>query len=202
MQVPTPDHTRPTIGVVAISYNEEEDITGFLDCLLPWVDEIVIIDDGSTDETESIVRHHQQNARWISSPRGSNEGYNDQRNKGISAASSDWLLHMDVDERVTPVLAKEIRDAIRDTSLNAFRYYRRNYFLNRHMKAGGWNTWNHPQLARRGKHHFTAPVHEACLIDGGTCATGQLTEPMWHLNDDTYARLESELREEKGLGGQ
>lgn len=38
-----------TLGVVAISYNEEQDLPGFLSNLVSWVDEIVIMDDGSTD---------------------------------------------------------------------------------------------------------------------------------------------------------
>ena len=47
--------SEPTLGVVAIAYNEEQDLPGFLDHLLPWVDEIVIVDDGSTDRTAEIA---------------------------------------------------------------------------------------------------------------------------------------------------
>lgn len=44
-------NTKPTLGVVAISYNEEKDLPGFLGHLIAWVDEIVIVDDGSNDAT-------------------------------------------------------------------------------------------------------------------------------------------------------
>src|SRR2546428_14092308 len=96
---------RPTLGVVAISHNEETDMPGFLEHLLPWVDEIVIVDDGSTDETIQIARAAGPKVKIISSPRQPGEYYSHQRNKGIDAATSDWLLHMDIVERVTPELA-------------------------------------------------------------------------------------------------
>ena len=47
-----------------------------------------------------------------------------------------WLLHMDIDERVTPELAKEILAAVRNESKDAYSYGRLNYFLHRPMLAG------------------------------------------------------------------
>jgi (heptosyl)LPS beta-1,4-glucosyltransferase len=93
--------TKPTLGVVAISYNEEIDLPGFLEHLVTWVDEIVIVDDGSTDSTEQIASNYGSKVKFIRSKRVKGEYYSDQRNKGIDNANSDWLLHMDIDERVT-----------------------------------------------------------------------------------------------------
>src|SRR5687767_11794205 len=98
----------PTLGVVAISHNEERDIGAFLEHLLPWVDEIVIVDDGSTDGTAHLIRAASAKIKFVESPRTCDEYYSHQRNKGIKAATADWLLHMDIDERVTPALAEEI----------------------------------------------------------------------------------------------
>jgi hypothetical protein len=56
----------------------------------------------------------------VSSPRLPGEYFSHQRNKGIKAARSDWLLHMDIDERVTPKLRREIQEGIRRTDVDAF----------------------------------------------------------------------------------
>ena len=177
---------RPTLGVVAIAKNEERDMPGFLDHLLPWVDEIVIVDDGSTDRTAEIVAAAGGKVRLLSRRMSEEGGFAQQRNVGIESARSDWLLHMDIDERVTPQLAAEITLAIAEERGNAFRYRRLNFFLHRPMNAGGWQHWNKPQLARRGAHRFVGVVHEECMIEGGARCIGQLAAAMWHLNDEDY----------------
>ena len=174
-----------TLGVVAISRNEETDLPGFFANLLPWVDEIIIVDDGSSDSTKEIASAAGEKVKVISHPM-SEDGFAGQRNVGIEAATSDWLLNMDIDERVTPELACEIREKIANTKLNAFSYHRQNFFMHRPMKAGGWNSWNNPQLARREYHSYVNKVHERCVVDGEPESIGQLNNLMWHLNDESY----------------
>src|SRR3972149_1078964 len=89
-----------TLGVVAISRNEERDLPGFLENLLPWVDEIIIVDDGSTDSTRKVAETAGEKVRFLVSPRMKGKYYADQRNKGIDAARSDWLIHMDIAESI------------------------------------------------------------------------------------------------------
>ena len=108
-QVEVESKKAPTLGVVAICRNEQRDLGGFLEHLLPWVDEIVLVDDGSTDDTLKIARNAGPKVSVISSPRLPGEYFSHQRNKGIKAARSEWLLHMDIDERVTPELRREIK---------------------------------------------------------------------------------------------
>ena len=177
---------RPTLGVVAISYNEERDLPGFLEHLLPWVDEIVIVDDGSTDRTAEIAAAGGDRVRFLVSPRAEGAYYSDQRNKGIDAATSDWLLHMDIDERVPPELAAEILEAIRDDGKDGYRFRRLNFFLHRPMRAGGWERWNLVHLARRTRFRFGGKMHETCLLDAPPVRVGQLEHPMWHYNDVDY----------------
>ncbi len=175
-----------TLGVVAISYNEEQDLPGFLGHLLPWVDEIVIVDDGSVDQTEKIAASVGEKVKFIIAPRKDGEFYSHQRNKGIMAAESDWLLHMDIDERVSPSLAEEIRLAIEDPGKDAYRYRRLNYFMHRPMRGGGWQDWNLVHLARREVFRFGGMFHEDCIVDAPPERIGQLKSFMWHLNDDSY----------------
>jgi glycosyltransferase involved in cell wall biosynthesis len=178
--------SRPTLGVVAISHNEQEDLPAFLEHLLPWVDEIVIVDDGSTDATADIALAAGDKVKFLVAPRGPDEFFSHQRNKGIDAASSDWLLHLDIDERVTPELAEEILHAIRDPHRDGYRYRRLNFFLGRPMRRGGLQTWNLVHLARREKFRFGGRMHETCLLDAPETRVGQLRGAMWHLNDADY----------------
>jgi glycosyltransferase involved in cell wall biosynthesis len=179
---------------VAIARNEEEDLPRFLEHLLPWVDEIVLVDDGSTDRTVALARAAGPKVRCLVSPRRPGEHYSDQRNKGIAAARSDWLLHMDVDERVTPELAVEIRAAIREADKDGFRFRRQNFFLHRPMRGGGWQRWNLVHLARRERFRFGGLMHETCLLEAPPERVGQLRGRMWHLNDRDFGeRLRKSL---------
>jgi (heptosyl)LPS beta-1,4-glucosyltransferase len=186
--------TEPILGVVAISFNEERDLPGFIDHLLPWVDEIVIVDDGSTDRTAEIARTKGAKVKFVASPRKSGEYFSQQRNKGIDVATSTWLLHMDIDERVTPELAEEILKTIRDDSKDAYKYGRLNFFLHRPMKGGGWQNWNLVHLARREVLSFAGMYHEECIVTSPSERIGQIKEKMWHLNDESYKeRMEKSI---------
>lgn len=178
-------HQRPTLGVVAISYNEERDLPGFLEHLLPWVDEVVIVDDGSTDQTAELARAAGMKVKFVTSPRQQGEYYSHQRNKGIAIAQSDWLLHMDIDERVTPELAREIRQAISEPDKDGCRFRRLDFSLHR-PQASGRRGWNLVHLARRTKFQFGGKMHETCLLDAPPERVGQLHGYMWHLKESDY----------------
>ncbi len=177
---------QPTLGVVAICRNEATDMPAFLAHLLPWVDELVIVDDGSDDGTPALVAAAGPKAKLIVAPRAAGEFFSDQRNKGIAAATSDWLLHLDIDERILPVLAREIRAAIADPDQDAYRLRRLNFFMHRPMRGGGWQHWRQPHLARRAVLRFGGMYHETCELTAPADRVGALATPIWHLNDRSY----------------
>lgn len=176
----------PTLSAVAIAKNEAEDLPGFIANLSGWVDEIIVVDDQSTDGTVAILRGGGSKLRWITRPMTEEDGFAGLRNIGIGLATGDWLLHLDCDERVPVTLRDEILDRIRNPDATAFRYRRLNFFLHRPLRHGGWASWNRPQLARRGHHRFEGRLHENCIISGGNAAIGQLSEPILHLNDGSF----------------
>jgi glycosyltransferase involved in cell wall biosynthesis len=181
------DMSRPSIAAVAICKNEEKNLPGLFNNLIEWVDEIVIVDDGSTDHSRDIAEAAGKKVVFVVHQMSEEYGYAGQRNIGIDTATADWLLHMDCDERVTPELADEIRTAIQATDFFGFRYRRLNYFLHRPMRYGGWASWNRPQLARRGQHRFHGQLQESCEVEGGAAKIGQLSGLMRHLNEETFA---------------
>ena len=178
----------PTLGVVAISFNEEVDLQGFLEHLVVWVDEIVIVDDGSTDRTEQIASNYGSKVKFIKSKREKGEYYSDQRNKGIDAANSDWLLHMDIDERVSSELSLEILTAISSPDYDAYKFRRLNYFFHRPMKGGGWADWNLVHLAKREVLRFGGMFHETIILTISSKKIGQLANKMHHFNDNSYSK--------------
>jgi tetratricopeptide (TPR) repeat protein len=100
-------------------------LPGCLESVRGIVDEIVIADTGSTDETIGIALGFQ--ARVI--PVAWTDDFAAARNKALAAVSSDWVLVLDADERLDPSAAGEIRSLIADESTTAYQVTIRNYVL-------------------------------------------------------------------------
>lgn len=174
------------VSVVALCYNEEKDLPGFLANVMPWAKEVIIVDDLSTDNSKEIAQNAGYKVKFISHKRTSEHGFAGQRNVGIEAAQAKWVLNMDIDERVTPALLNEMSDAIERNTHNAYKYRRKNYFLHRPMQKGGWDSWNQPQFALRNKHRYKNIVHEKNVIEGAPASIGQFDNFMLHFNDEGY----------------
>lgn len=177
---------RPTLGVVAICKDEAVNLPGFLGHLLPWVDEIVVVDDGSTDGTLAMLYAAGPKVTVIESPRGAGEYFAAQRNKGLDAARSDWLLHLDFDERITPDLRRAIEAAIRDERRDGYYLRNLNFFLHRPVTGSGWDKWRKIRLARRDKSRWDGAIHENLVVNTPAERIGELEPRMWHLNDTTF----------------
>ena len=187
--------TKATLGVVTIAQDEERDLPLFLEHLLPWVDEIVIVDGGSTDRTVEICRNAGPKVVLLQRPMRERLDFAAQRNVGIEAATASWLLHVDVDNWVPPALCEEIRRAIEDERYDAYNYRRLNFFLHRPMRTGGWQFWNQPWFARRETLRFKNTVHERAVLTAPAERVGQLQTPMWHVNDSSFVeRLNKNIR--------
>jgi glycosyltransferase involved in cell wall biosynthesis len=173
------------LGVVAIAKNEEKDLPGFLANLINWVDEIVIVNNESTDGTEAIASAAGEKVVLVKSAMPET-GFAGLRNKGIEQASANWLLHMDIDERVPADLAQEMMCSIRTEPYQAYRLKRLNFFLNRPMKGGGLQRWNQIRFAKRAVGRFEKPIHEEFQFSGPVQDIGELKQRIWHLNDESY----------------
>ena len=94
----------PTLSVAMIVKNEAHYLAQCLDTVKDWVDEIVILDSGSTDATQQIAEQYgakfYQNTDW--------PGFGKQRQLAQQYVTSDYVLWLDADERVTPEL-RQIR---------------------------------------------------------------------------------------------
>lgn len=170
------------ISTVIIAKNEEAKIG---DCLasLSWAGEVVLVDSGSTDRTIEIAK--AAGAAVVSVERG---GFSDWRNAGLKASRGDWVLYLDADERVTPLLKNEIELTQKaEQDVAAYAIPRRNIILGKEMKHGGW--W--PDYVKRlfkKKYlkRWTGSLHEEPEYSG---TLGYLKNPMVHLKHDNLAEM-------------
>jgi Glycosyltransferases involved in cell wall biogenesis len=158
---------------VVIAAKNEERIIG--ECLesVRWADEIVIVDDASTDRTVEIARRFTPNV-IINDSKGD---FHVNKNLGLEKARGEWVLSLDADEIVTPELAAEIRQAVADTPLRGFTLNRRNYFLGKWIRGCGWYPDRTLRLFRKGvARWFLAEegIHRAPQMPAGEpCGTLQ-----------------------------
>jgi glycosyltransferase involved in cell wall biosynthesis len=96
------------LSVVLATRNEEENIGACLKSVRDIADEIVVVDESSTDKTREIARKYSAKVYKVKHE----PVFHKTKQKALDKATGDWILQLDADERVTPVLAKEIREVI------------------------------------------------------------------------------------------
>ncbi len=152
------------LSVVIITLNEEANLARTLSSVA-WADEIVVLDSGSTDRTREVAESFH--ARFFEEPW---KGFAAQKNSALEKVTGDWVLSLDADEEVEPALAEEIRDVLlANPSVAGFRIPRKNFFLGRWIKHGGFYPDDKLRLFRRGAGQFEDRlVHEDMRLDGAT----------------------------------
>lgn len=96
--------TKLPISVTIICCNESERIQETIECVEKWVDEVIVVDSGSTDGTPELVLRTTAKLfvnEW--------KGYGQQKRFAEELATNDWVFNIDADERVLPELADEIK---------------------------------------------------------------------------------------------
>ena len=149
-----------TLSVAIVAMDEEGNIGRTL-ASVRWADEIVLVDSGSKDRTCEIAR--EQGARIVVEPW---RGYVAQKQYAIDLCTKDWVLLLDADEEVSPALAEEIRAAIADPqAVSGYRLPRKNLFLGRWMRHGGFYPDPKLRLFRRGQGFVTGhDPHDRCEL--------------------------------------
>lgn len=159
----TQSQRRATLSVVMMTKNEESRLAACLDQVVGWADEIVVIDDQSTDQTVEIAKRYTDKVFC----HASEDNHDRQWNRGSQAALSEWILHIDADEVVTPALKRSIDETLQDPSTyDAFEIMRKNFFLGRAMRFGGWYH-RHLVLFRRKRARCVGKgIHVQLQVDG------------------------------------
>ncbi len=177
MAPPADDKLPLTVAIIAL--NAESQIGACL-AAVAFADEIVVVDSGSTDATVEVARNHGarvEHKEWM--------GFGRQKQHAVSIARNDWVLCLDVDERVSNRLAASIREALASNRFHAWRMARRNRFLGRWLAHGeGYPDWSVRLFHRAHAGWSNDDVHEAVLT---TTDVGRLDGDLMHESAEDVA---------------
>lgn len=146
------------LGVLMIVKNEAKHLAACLDTVAEWVDEIVIVDSGSTDDTETIARQYTDKFyRYNDWP-----GFGPQRQRAQQHMTTDWVLALDADERVTPALKNEILQVVTTSQPgHAYQINRLSEAFGKTIRHSGWSPdWVLRLYRRQETSYNDALVHE------------------------------------------
>lgn len=127
--------SKPTIAVALIVKNEAQHLKACLETVHDWVDEIVVLDSGSTDNTKEIA--NQFTDKFFVSETW--PGFGPQRRLAQSYVESNYVLWLDADERVTPELKESILKAVSENKPNSiYQTARLSWVFGRYIRHCGW----------------------------------------------------------------
>lgn len=169
------------LSVVLGVRNEEKDIRNCLENV-KWADEIIIIDDSSTDNTVHICKEYTRKVFIIDSEGGN---LNKNRSFGINKCKNDWVLVLDADEVITPELSDEIKNAIRTNAYIGYNLLRNNYFLGEWIKGCNWHPDYLIRLFRKSSVNWpSSGLHETLKVNDNN-KIGCLKNSMLHYSYKT-----------------
>ena len=150
------------ISGVVLTKNEERNIERCLKSL-DFCDEIIIVDDYSTDKTVEIIKQFIVGNKNLCSlhKRKLNNNFAQQRNFGLSKASNEWVLFIDADEVVTDELKFEIRHS--KFEKDSYFIRRRDYFWSQELKYGEIKKVREQgivRLVKKNSGNWQGSVHE------------------------------------------
>jgi len=179
-----------TLSVVVSAYNEEKKLGTCLASVMGFADEIIVVDNTSSDGTVKIAKSFKADVY----KRENFLMLNINKNVGFEKAKGDWILNLDADEEVTGELKNEIQQILRADLSEAKRGYwipRKNIIFGKWIQYGLWWPDNQLRLFQRGKGKFACRhIHEYIEVDG---ETGELSCPYIHYNYDSISQYLNKL---------
>lgn len=169
------------LTAAVIATNEVTNLAA-LAASLRWVDEILLVDGGSTDGTVELAA--RLGMRVV---RRTFDHFANQRNYALQQARGEWVLSLDADERPTPALVRAVRESIGGTCYAGFRVPIRSRIFGRAFRFSGTQDDRPVRLVRRRAAWWEGAVHEVL------CVAGRVgTLPFW-LDHETIPTLASFL---------
>lgn len=151
------------LSVAIATFNEAESIGNCLKSVQGWVDEVVLVDGSSTDNTVVIAKRFE--AKIFTEP--NHRIFHINKQKAIDHCKGEWIFQLDADEEVSTKLKEEILTKIENTTYDGFWIPRKNYFLGKFLTKGGQYPDYTLRLYRNGKAKLPCKsVHEQAQVSG------------------------------------
>lgn len=172
-----------SLSVIVITKNEAHNIEACLHSV-PFADQIVVLDSGSTDDTGEIARslgaEVSVNINW--------QGFGVQKNRALALANSHWVLSIDADECLSAELQAEIFEVLKTPLFDAYCFPRLSSYCGQYMRYSGWYPDQVTRLFRRDVARFSDDlVHEKLIVKG---QVGQMRS---HLLHESFKNFETVL---------
>jgi glycosyltransferase involved in cell wall biosynthesis len=144
--------------------NEEHQLRKCIESCAEWVSEIVVVDMESDDDTATVAR--DLGARVITVP---NAGFVEPgRQPGIDAATQEWVLILDADERAGPGLREVVAGYVGRADLAGVYLPRQNHLFGRWIRHSGYWPDHQMRLLRPRSTEWPALVHTKPTVSGAT----------------------------------
>lgn len=172
------------LTAILITKDEEANLERCLQSI-SWVDELIVVDSGSIDNTVEIARKFKAK---VFSPEW--KGFGPTKQYALDQATGDWVLSIDADEEVSFTLKNEIRQLLEnDPPHDGYEIPRKTQFLGHWILHSGWYPDYVLRLFRKQTGRFTPVlVHEEIIVDG---SRSRLSNPLMHYS---YPTLENYVR--------
>jgi len=148
------------LSVVIVCKNGAKVIGETIKSFSGLTDDILIYDNGSTDDTKEMV--NQSNARLIE---GSWEGFGKTKNKANALAKHDWILSLDADESIDEQLKENLLQLNLADESKVYEFKFKNFLGDKWLRYGEWGNDKHIRLFNKKKISWNdADVHESLLL--------------------------------------
>ena len=183
------------LSACIITLNEEGNLPRALASLREIVDEIVVVDSGSTDGTQEIAR-----AAGAALFERAWTNYGDQKNFAAECSSSDWILSLDADEELSSPLQTALLSWKKHTpEYSVYEVARKTFYLGAWIEHSGWYPDFQRRLYRRDQAEFSGLVHESLRFSG---KIGRLSGDLLHYTVNSFDEHEANVERYTTLAAQ
>jgi len=183
------------LSACLITLNEEHNLPRALASLKGIVDEIIVVDCGSTDRTSVIARGHGAaffERAWTN--------YSEQKNFAAACAKNDWILSMDADEELSSALQTSLLDwKKREPKFGVYEMARKTWYLGAWIKHSGWYPDFQRRVYRRDAAQFSGIIHESLRFED---KPGRLNGNLLHYTVRSFAEHEQKVERYASLAAQ